>query len=47
MRLREAWAEHPKFHFIPHSASFFAKLQDGLEKLQEIVDDNGWLEPGP
>lgn len=45
IRLREAWSKHPNFHFIPHSASFFAKLQDGLAQLQQIVDDNGWLDP--
>jgi predicted ATPase len=44
MRLRELWSEHPNFHFVPHSASFFAKLQDGLRQLQNIVDDNRLLE---
>jgi predicted ATPase len=43
MRLRELWSEHPNFRFVPHSASFFAKLQDGLGQLQKIVDDNGLL----
>jgi predicted ATPase len=46
MRLRELWSEHPNFHFVPHSTSFFAKLQDGLEQLQQIVDDNGLLRSG-
>jgi predicted ATPase len=45
MRLRELWSEHPNFHFVPHSASFFAKLQDGLGQLQRIVDENGLLHP--
>ena len=45
MRLRELWSEHPNFHFVPHSTSFFAKLQDGLGQLQAIVDDNGCLHP--
>jgi predicted ATPase len=44
MRLRELWSEHPNFHFVPHSTSFFAKLQDGLRQLQNIVDDNRLLE---
>jgi predicted ATPase len=44
MRLRELWSEHPNFHFVPHSASFFAKLQDGLRQLQNIVDDNRLLQ---
>lgn len=45
--LREVWRKHPNFHFIAHSTSFFAKLQEGLARLQGIVDDNGWLESGP
>ena len=45
MRLRELWSEHPNFHFVPHSTSFFAKLQEGLRQLQAIVDDNGCLHP--
>lgn len=44
-RLRQLWSKHPNFHFVPHSSSFFAKLQDGLAQLQGIVDDNGWLQP--
>lgn len=43
MALRDVWSKHPNFHFIPHSTSFFAKLQDGLRQLQAIVDDNGLL----
>ncbi len=42
-RLRELWSKHPSFHFVPHTASFFAKLQDGLRQLQAIVDRNGLL----
>ena len=45
MRLRELWSQHPSFHFIPHSTSFFAKLREGLGARQRIVDDNGWLAP--
>lgn len=41
--LREVWSKHPSFHFIPHSTSFFAKLQDGLAQLQQIVTANGFL----
>jgi predicted ATPase len=44
MRLREIWSRHPNFHFIPHSTSFFAKLGQGLERLQRIVDRNRWLD---
>jgi predicted ATPase len=47
MRLRELWSEHANFHFIPHSASFFAKLRDGLRQLQHIVDENGLLGSAP
>ena len=43
MKLRELWSHHPDFHFIPHSASFFAKLQQGLARLQAIVVENGLL----
>jgi len=43
VRLREVWSKHPNFHFVPHRRSFFAKLQDGLMRLQGIVDDNGLL----
>jgi predicted ATPase len=46
IQLRELWSEHPNFHFVPHSISFFAKLQDGLGQLQSIVDDHGLLHPG-
>jgi len=45
MRLGELWSKHPNFHFVPHSTSFFAKLQDGLGQLQRIVDENGLLRP--
>jgi hypothetical protein len=38
IRLREVWSKHPNFHFIPHKVSFFAKLQEGLRRLQQIVD---------
>ncbi|MFZ1863303.1 MAG: AAA family ATPase [Polyangiales bacterium] len=43
MRLREVWSKHPNFHFVPHRDSFFAKLEDGLRRLQRILDDNGLL----
>lgn len=45
VRLRELWSKHPNFQFIPHRDSFFAKLQDGLEKLERLVKDNGFLPP--
>jgi len=41
MRLRDIWSKHPNFHFVPHSTSFFAKLQDGLARLQHLVDESG------
>ena len=44
MRLREMWSRHPDFHFIPHSISFFAKLKEGLGRLQKIVEANGLLD---
>jgi hypothetical protein len=45
VRLRELWSKHHDFRFIPHSVSFFAKLQRGLEELQKIVAVNGLLQP--
>lgn len=45
IRLRELWSAHHSFSFVPHSASFFAKLQRGLEELQEIVRAKGLLGP--
>lgn len=45
IRLRELWSKHPNFCFIPHSTSFFAKLQRGLGELQKIVTANGLLHP--
>lgn len=46
MRLRDLWSKHPNFHFVPHSMSFFAKLQDGLRQLQSIVGDDGTSRSG-
>lgn len=45
VRLRELWSKHHDFRFIPHSVSFFAKLQRGLEELQKIVAVNGLVQP--
>lgn len=39
-RLRDVWSNHPSFRFVPHSTSFFAKLQRGLQELQGIVEAN-------
>ena len=39
-RLRETWSKHPNFYFVPHSESFFFKLQHGLQQLKEIVHAN-------
>lgn len=36
-RLRDIWSAHPRFTFIPHAASFFAKLQAGLACLQDLL----------
>ena len=41
VRLRDLWSQHPSFHFIPHSSSFFAKLSEGLSQLERIVHENG------
>lgn len=45
MRLRDLWSKHPNFHFVAHSTSFFAKLQDGLRQLQAIIDHDEPLRP--
>ncbi|MGB8332236.1 MAG: AAA family ATPase [Polyangiales bacterium] len=45
MRLLGLWSQHPNFHFVPHTSSFFAKLQAGLVLLRQIMDDNGLLKP--
>ncbi|MEM7433607.1 MAG: AAA family ATPase [Myxococcota bacterium] len=37
VRLRGLWSKHPRFRFIPHSQSFFDKLQQGLLELKGIV----------
>lgn len=37
-RLREIWSAHPRFTFVAHNPSFFAKITDGLGKLSAIVD---------
>lgn len=36
-RLRTIWSKHPRFTFVPHSSSFFAKLTFGLAAIQSIV----------
>ncbi len=36
-RLRAIWSAHRRFVFIPHSRSFFAKLQAGLACLEEVL----------
>ncbi len=46
-RLRELWSQHSDFRFIPHSPSFFAKLQQGLHELLELVTSNGMFGDGP
>jgi len=39
-RLRSLWSQHPHFHFIPHSASFFKKLTFALAILEGLVAQN-------
>jgi predicted ATPase len=36
-RLREVWSRHPRFVFVPHSASFFQKITFGLAMIQGLV----------
>jgi len=36
-RLRDLWSQHPAYRFIPHTSSFFAKLQHGLRELETLT----------
>ena len=40
-RLRDLWSQHPGYRFIPHTSSFFAKLQHGLHELEELAFELG------
>lgn len=37
-RMQAIWSQHPRYTFIPHSRSFFDKLQRGLAALQSLLD---------
>lgn len=39
-RLQEIWGAHPNYYFIPHEKSFFGKLQTGLTKLVELLNNS-------
>lgn len=36
-RLYDLWSRHPRFHHVPHQASFLSKIKLGLAELQEIL----------
>jgi len=36
-RLRSLWSKHPRFHLVPHNASFLRKITTGLSILESIV----------
>lgn len=36
-RLREAWAQHPRFVVVPHNTSFVKKIMFGLAALESLV----------
>ncbi len=36
-RLRELWAQHPHFVYVPHQESFFAKIKNAVEAIQKIL----------
>jgi predicted ATPase len=40
-RLHGLWSRHPRFHHVPHQASFLAKIKLGLAELQEILAVDG------
>lgn len=36
-RLRELWSTHPRFHLVPHNASFLRKITTGLAILESVI----------
>jgi predicted ATPase len=38
-RLRQVWSQHPRFYFIPHQASFLAKIKVGLDVFVRLLDE--------
>ena len=36
-RLRALWSGHPRFHLVPHNASFLRKITTGLSILESVV----------
>ena len=40
-RLRELWSRHPRFHLVPHTASFLHKITNGFALLQRLVAELG------
>ena len=36
-RLRALWSMHPRFHLVPHNASFLRKINVGLAILESVV----------
>ena len=40
--LKEIWARHPRFAFIPNERSFFAKLQAGITALTSLAESMGF-----
>ena len=38
-RLRAAWSQHPRFVLVPHTHSFFTKLQLGLDRLRQLLEE--------
>ncbi|MCB9727896.1 MAG: ATP-binding protein [Deltaproteobacteria bacterium] len=45
-RLRELWSSHPRFVFVPHSASFMQKITTGLGALDQMVRELAARAPG-
>lgn len=39
-RLRTLWAPHPRFHLVPHHASFLRKITIGLSILESVVAEH-------
>lgn len=36
-RVRSLWAKHPRFHLIPHEASFFQKMERALSIMRGLL----------
>ena len=40
-KLKTIWSRHPNFSLVPHSASFFQKLDNGLKVIKQLLTEIG------